>query len=115
MIYLWALRIIPAILLIQTLRYKFTAHPESVGLFTKVSPFNLPEKYSRIGIGVLELIFGVLILIPQVDYIGAIGAIVLMLGALFFHVTKIGFKGNNLPLAITAFITLVCSILIVLI
>ena len=56
-----ALRIITAIILIQTLRFKFTAHPDSVYIFTTVGM----EPFGRIGIGVLELIAAVLLLIPR--------------------------------------------------
>jgi putative oxidoreductase len=47
-----ALRIIPAFIMGQTLFFKFTSHPESVALFTKLSM----EPNGRIGIGILELI-----------------------------------------------------------
>jgi len=46
------LRIIVAVILVQTLRFKFTAHPDSVYIFTKVGL----EPNGRILIGVLELI-----------------------------------------------------------
>lgn len=107
------LRIVAAIIVLQTLRYKFTGHPESKELFTKVNLLGLPEQYGRIGTGILELILGILILIPQTITIGALGIIGLMAGALMSHVTKIGFKGNNLPLAITAGVALVASILVI--
>ena len=45
------LRVIVAFILIQTLRFKFTAHPDSVYIFEKV---NL-EPYGRISIGIIEL------------------------------------------------------------
>jgi putative oxidoreductase len=39
---IWILRIIPALILLQTLYFKFTAHPESVRLFTEIGmePWN---------------------------------------------------------------------------
>ncbi|HEX3767430.1 MAG TPA: hypothetical protein VHT72_03600 [Puia sp.] len=33
---IWILRLVPAIILLQTLYFKFTAQPESVQLFTKI-------------------------------------------------------------------------------
>ncbi len=33
---IWILRLVPAIILLQTLYFKFTAHPESVKLFTEI-------------------------------------------------------------------------------
>jgi len=46
---LLGLRLIVAIILVQTLRFKFTAHPDSVYIFSKVGL----EPFGRIGIGVL--------------------------------------------------------------
>jgi putative oxidoreductase len=115
MLFIWVLRIVPALIVLQTLRYKFTGHPESKELFTKVQLLGLSEQYGRIGTGVLELIFGILILIPTTSIIGAIGIIGLMLGAIMSHITKIGFKGNNLPLAISALVALGCSATLLLI
>ena len=54
------IRITIAIILIQTLRFKFTAHPDSVYIFSQVGI----EPFGRIGIGILELIASVLILVP---------------------------------------------------
>jgi hypothetical protein len=48
----WALRLIPAIILLQTLFFKFTAHPDSVAIFSKLHA----EPFGRIFSGVLELI-----------------------------------------------------------
>lgn len=109
MLILWILRIVPALIVLQTLRYKFTGHPESKELFEKIGLLGLPEKYGRIGTGILELIFGILILIPQTTYIGAIGISVVMIGAIVLHITRIGFKGNNVPLFVTAVVALYCS------
>jgi putative oxidoreductase len=55
------LRIIVAVILIQTLRFKFTAHPDSVYIFENVGL----EPYGRIGIGFLELIASILLLVPK--------------------------------------------------
>src|SRR5882672_3340919 len=57
----WGARIIAAIILLQTLFFKFSASPESVYIFTAVGM----EPWGRIGVGVLELIAGVLILISS--------------------------------------------------
>lgn len=104
------LRVIVAIILIQTLRFKFTAHPDSVYIFEKV---NL-EPYGRIGIGVLELIAGVLLLIPKTVWLGAALTIGVIGGAIFMHLTKLGIEINNDGgvLFITATITLLLSMVI---
>lgn len=86
-----ALRIIVAIILIQTLRFKFTAHPDSVYIFETVGL----EPYGRIGIGILELIAGILLLIPKTVWVGATLTLGLIGGAIFMHLTKLGIVINN--------------------
>ncbi len=104
------LRIIVAIILIQTLRFKFTAHPDSVYIFTKVSL----EPYGRIGTGIIELIAGVLLLIPKTIWIGAMLTLGIIGGAIMMHLTKLGIEINNDGgvLFITAVATFVLSAVI---
>lgn len=85
------LRIIIAVILVQTLRYKFTAHPDSVYIFTKVSL----EPYGRIAIGVFELIAAILILIPKTVWLGALLTLGIISGALFMHLTDLGIEING--------------------
>lgn len=85
------LRIIIAILFIQTLRFKFTAHPDSIYIFSKIGL----EPYGRIGIGVLELIASILILIPRTIWIGALLTFGLISGAVIMHLTQLGIEINN--------------------
>jgi uncharacterized membrane protein YphA (DoxX/SURF4 family) len=107
---IWILRLVPAIILLQTLYFKFTAQPESVQLFTKIGM----EPYGRIGTGVLELIAAIMILIPGYTGYGAILGLVMMTGALYFHLTKIGiFFGGDALLFIYAVITFVCCALLI--
>jgi uncharacterized membrane protein YphA (DoxX/SURF4 family) len=109
---IWILRIIPALILLQTLYFKFTAHPESVRLFTEIGM----EPWGRIGTGAVELIAGILLLIPRFTGYGAILGLIMMTGALYFHLTKIGvnFGGNPLLFAY-ALITFVCCAALILI
>jgi uncharacterized membrane protein YphA (DoxX/SURF4 family) len=58
-------RIAAAIILLQTLFFKFTAAPESVYIFSKVGL----EPWGRIGSGVAELIAAILILIPPTTWV----------------------------------------------
>ena len=88
---LLGLRIIIAIILIQTLRFKFTAHPDSVYIFEQVGL----EPFGRIGIGVLECIAGILLLIPKTVWAGALLTIGVISGAIFLHLTKLGIEVNN--------------------
>ncbi len=85
------LRIVVALILIQTLRFKFTAHPDSVYIFSKVGL----EPYGRIGIGVLELIAAILILIPKTIWAGALLTVCLISGAIMMHLTQLGIEINN--------------------
>jgi uncharacterized membrane protein YphA (DoxX/SURF4 family) len=85
-IILWTVKILAAIILLQTLFFKFTAAPESVEIFTRVGI----EPYGRIGTGVLELIAAILILIPSTAYLGAGLALGLMLGAIGAHLVILG-------------------------
>ena len=85
------LRIVVAIVLIQTLRFKFTAHPDSVFIFKTLGL----EPYGRIGIGILELIAGSLLLIPKTIWTGALLSIGVIFGAIISHLTILGIKVNN--------------------
>jgi len=87
-VFIWLLRILAAIILLQTLFFKFTAAPESVALFTKLHM----EPWGRISIGVMELIASILILYPRTTGWGSCLAMGLMGGALFFHFTTLGIK-----------------------
>lgn len=104
------LRIIVAIILIQTLRFKFTAHPDSVYIFTKVGL----EPVGRIGIGIIELIAGILLFIPKTIWLGAALTIGVIGGAIFMHLTQLGIEVNNDGgvLFITAVITFVLASII---
>ncbi|MDX1938029.1 MAG: DoxX family protein [Flavihumibacter sp.] len=101
----WALRIVAALIMLQTLYFKFTAHPQSVKLFTELGM----EPWGRIGTGVFELIAAVLLFIPRTTYLGAGLGLGLMSGAIFFHLTKLGivFDGDAV-LFMYAVITFVC-------
>ncbi len=101
------LRIIVAIILIQTLRFKFTAHPDSVYIFTQVGL----EPVGRIAIGTLELIAGILLLIPRTVWAGAILTLGIIGGAIVMHLTKIGIdvQGDSGVLFYTAIITFILS------
>lgn len=106
----WLLRIIAAIILLQTLYFKFSAHPESVELFTKLGA----EPWGRIGTGIIELIASLLLLIPSTALIGALLGIGLMIGALGSHLTVIGIesKGDGGQLFMLAIIVLLaCAII----
>ena len=88
---IWVLRLLAAVILLQTLYFKFSAAPESIDIFSKLGM----EPWGRIGTGILELIAGILLLIPGTTVFGALLAIGLMAGAIFFHLTKLGISVQN--------------------
>ena len=106
-IVLWVLRLLVAVILLQTLFFKFSASEESVYIFSTIGM----EPWGRIGTGVMELIAAILILIPRTTALGALLAIGLMSGALFFHLTKLGIevKGDGGLLFIYALLVLISS------
>ena len=106
-IFFWLLRLLAAIILLQTLFFKFTASEESVYIFSTIGM----EPWGRIGTGVMEFIAAILLLIPRTTAIGALLATGLMSGALFFHFTTLGIevKGDGGLLFSYAVIVLVCS------
>lgn len=106
-ILIWALRLVAAIIMLQTLFFKFTAAPESVYIFTKLGM----EPWGRIGIGSMELVAAILIIFPRTTGIGALIAVGLMAGAIFFHLTKLGIvvQGDGGQLFILATIVFTTS------
>lgn len=108
--FLLVIRVIVAIILVQTLRFKFTAHPDSVYIFSTLGL----EPFGRIGIGVVELIASILILIPKTVWLGAGISVCALSGAVYFHLTTLGIEvqGDGGTLFSMAFITLILSIFI---
>jgi len=106
----WILRIVAAVILLQTLYFKFTAHPESVAIFSKLGV----EPWGRIGTGVMELITGILLLIPATAFMGGLLGMGLMSGAIGAHVFVIGIEsaGDGGQLFAYAIIVFVCCFLI---
>lgn len=103
----WVLRTTAAIILLQTLFFKFTAAPESVYIFTKVGA----EPWGRIGSGVVELIAAILILTPRFTWLGSLLAMGVMAGAMLSHLTVLGIEvqGDKGLLFALALIVLVCA------
>ncbi|MGZ3872690.1 MAG: DoxX family protein [Mucilaginibacter sp.] len=110
---IWTLRLVAAGIMLQTLFFKLTADPESVYIFSKLGL----EPWGRIGIGSLELIASVLVLIPRTTSYGALLAVCIMAGMLFSHFIKLGIVVQNdggrlFFLALIVFIA--CSLLLIL-
>jgi uncharacterized membrane protein YphA (DoxX/SURF4 family) len=103
----WVLRLTAAVILLQTLFFKFTAAPESVYIFTKVGA----EPWGRIGSGVVELIAATLILTPRLTWLGSLLATGVMTGAILSHLAVLGIEvqGDKGLLFVLALIVFVCS------
>lgn len=103
-IFIWAARLIAAIILLQTLFFKFSAAPVSIYIFTELGI----EPWGRIGTGIFELIASILILIPKTTIYGAILGFGLMGGAIISHLTTLGIEvqhdaGKLFMLAVVVF------------
>jgi len=107
----WVLRILSAVILLQTLYFKFSGAEESVYIFSTVGI----EPWGRIGTGVIEAIAAVLLLIPRTTSIGALMGLGVMSGALFFHLTRLGIevRGDHGQLFIYALLVFVCCLILV--
>jgi hypothetical protein len=110
----WALRLIVAAILLQTLFFKFTAARESVYIFSTLGM----EPWGRIGSGVFELIASILLLIPGTVTIGAALAFAATGSAILFHLTRLGIAltavGDNGELFALAVVVTVCAAVVLL-
>lgn len=109
----WACQLVAAVILMQTLFFKFTASEESVYIFSTLGM----EPVGRIGSGVAELIASLLLLVPAFAPVGALLAMGIMGGAIVSHLTVLGIevKGDGgllFALAVTVFI---CSVVVLVI
>jgi putative oxidoreductase len=82
------LRVIAALILLQTLYFKFTGHPESIFIFEKVGM----EPWGRLGSGIVELIAGIALFVPRTIGVGALLMLGTMSGAIFMHLTTLGIE-----------------------
>ena len=103
----WILQLVAAVILFQTLFFKFSGAKESIYIFSTVGM----EPWGRIGSGVVELIASIMLVIPATITFGAIIALVTISGAIFFHLTKLGIalpavndRGELFALAVVVFV-----------
>ncbi len=104
----WICRIVVALILLQTLFFKFTGAEESKYIFSTLMGAEY-EWIGRIGSGVMELIAAILILYPPTVSLGALLAFGAICGAIFSHLTKLGIVvkddgGTLFILAIVVFV-----------
>ena len=84
--FLWGGRIILAIVLLQTLFFKFGGAEVSKYIFGALGV----EPWGRIATGILELTAAILVLIPRTSVYGAVIALFIMVGAIFSHLAVLG-------------------------
>jgi putative oxidoreductase len=84
----WALQLIVAGILLQTLFFKFTGAAESVYIFSTLGA----EPWGRIGSGVVELIAALLLLYPATVTLGALLSLGVITGAIVSHLTLLGIE-----------------------
>lgn len=87
------LKLIAALIMLQTLYFKFSGAQESIDLFTTIAGEN--EAMMRIGTGIMELIASVLLFTPTKTWLGALLTVGLMSGAILSHLTILGIEHNN--------------------
>lgn len=109
-ILLVAARFVAAIIMLQTLAFKFSASEESVYIFTLVGM----EPWGRIGVGIAELVAAGLLLYKSFSWVGALLSAGLMTGAIGMHLTILGIevKGDGGYLFFLATIVLLCALLV---
>lgn len=102
----WLFQLLAAIILLQTLYFKFSGARSSIYIFETVGM----EPWGRYVSGVVELIAGILLLVPRLSWVGALTGAGVISGALFFHLTSLGVEimgdgGALFYLAATVFIS----------
>lgn len=109
----WLARLVAAIIMLQTLYFKFTGAPESVKIFTTVGM----EPWGRYTVGVFELMASVLLLINTTAWVGGGLALGLMAGAIGMHVTLLGIEveDDGGLLFFYAVLVAVCAIVVLLV
>jgi hypothetical protein len=107
------MQIIAAVILAQTLFFKFTAAPEPVHIFTTLGV----EPWGRLFAAVSELIASILLLVPRTRVLGAVMSIGVMLGAIGAHLGPLGIEvlGDKGLLFAMAIVVLLCSVGVVVI
>ncbi|MBC5834071.1 DoxX family protein [Flavobacterium sp. F372] len=105
--FILVLKVIVAIILLQTLFFKFSGSVESVYIFEKLGM----EPIGRIGSGIVELIASILLFINKTRFYAALTVVGTMFGAIISHIFILGIEVMNDggTLFILALITLVFS------
>ncbi|MEM9081437.1 MAG: DoxX family protein [Verrucomicrobiota bacterium] len=86
-------RVVAALILLQTLFFKFTGAPESIHIFSTLGI----EPWGRYASGIAELIAAVLLLLPNrsLTALGSLLSLGVISGAILAHLTKLGIVVQN--------------------
>jgi len=84
----WVAQAVAALILGQTLFFKFSGAQESVAIFETLGA----EPWGRIGSGIMELFAVILLLSPRFSVYGGILTLMAMTGAIGAHLTKLGIE-----------------------
>lgn len=90
-IFTWILKLVAAVIMLQTLFFKFSASEESVYIFSTLGA----EPWGRIAAGISELAASILILVPRTTLLGALMGLGIMLGAILSHLFVLGIVVMN--------------------
>ncbi len=109
----WIAQAIAALVLFQTLFFKFTGAEESKFIFSTLGM----EPFGRIGSGVVELVAVILLFMPSLCWLGALLGLGSMSGAIFFHLTVLGIDvmGDGGQLFYLAILVWICSAVVLVI
>ena len=100
-------RLLVAIILLQSLYFKFTGAEESKYIFSAVGA----EPLGRYASGVVELIASILLFVPRFVWLGAVFTLGVISGAIVTHLAILGIEvqGDNGLLFGLACIVFLCS------
>jgi hypothetical protein len=84
----WVAQIVAAVILGQTLFFKFTGAAESRYIFTTLGI----EPWGRYGSGLAELVAVILLINPRTAALGGVLAMGVMGGAIMSHLTRLGIE-----------------------
>lgn len=80
-----------ALIMLQTLYFKFTGSAESIYIFKMVGM----EPWGRWLVGILELVASILLIFSRSAWAGGVLAVGLMVGAIGMHLTILGIEVMN--------------------
>ncbi|EMN12861.1 DoxX family membrane protein [Leptospira borgpetersenii] len=102
----WMARIVASVILIPAFYFKLSGAESSIATFTALDA----EPFGRYVVGFFELGVVFLLLIPQTNWLGAMIATVIMVGAIGSHISILGFQGEMGISFLLAFVVLICCL-----